>query len=276
MTIHRDVIAIDGEGMDAPDGSGDHLYTLLLARDNHKAPGGKYPNGRTYYVENYEEGLNTEQCLEFLLMLRKRASTIVCAYYFNYDVTMWIKKGLSDAEKTTLWRSGWLVWRAATDPHLCYYLRYIPNKIFFVGEYDPRMGHDLDLYRWAGRSCLVYDVSGFAQTSFVKAIKDWDVSEDVAAIAEMKEKRGSFTEADREEIRRYCRSECIALTEYVTKLDATFQEEGIKLTSWHGGGALASWFLKREKVGEHVKDPPDAAAYAAVVSSYFGGRNEIC
>jgi hypothetical protein len=273
MTLHRDVIALDGEGMDTPEG--DHLYTLLLARDNHPALGGKYPNGRTISIENYAEGLNTEQCLEFLLRLRKRRSTIVCAYYFNYDVTMWIKGGLSDAEKTTLWRSGWLVWRSATDRRLCYYLRYIPGKIFFVGEYRAGMGTALDLYHWDGRSCLVYDVSGFAQTSFIKAIKEWDVSEDVAAIAAMKQRRGSFTERDADEVRAYCRSECIALCEYVTKLDSTFQEEGITLQSWHGGGALASWFLKRERVAERVRDATDAGAYQATVASYFGGRNEI-
>jgi hypothetical protein len=271
----RDVIAIDGEAVTLPDNQ--HLYTLLCAFDNKRTE--KYPNGKWREIEawdrvKYPRGLSTERCLYFLAHLPRGRSTIVCGYYLNYDIAMWVKD-LSDTEKTALWKSGAVHWYAAQgDRPRCYYLRWIPSKLFFVGEWTPEMEPLPDMYAWPRAHILIYDVSGFAQRSFVRALEGWDISVDMARIEAMKAKRSTFGVKDRDETTRYCRDECVALSEYVTQLDATFQREGVTLRSWHGGGALASHYMGQNGVAARVSDgPPDVLA--ASLAAYFGGRAEV-
>src|SRR5271166_2200060 len=114
---HREVIAIDGEGMDIPgtatrtyvDDGGqtketglDHIYTLMVMYDS------RYQKAR--YIENWSTGLSTEYIFTFLTSRRVGHYDIAAAFHFNYDVTMWLRD-LSPDEKTTIWQAGWLVYR---------------------------------------------------------------------------------------------------------------------------------------------------------------------
>lgn len=271
----RDVIAIDGEAVTEGD---KHLYTLLCAYDSHHgshSPRGRWREIDAWDAARYPEGITTERILSFLLRLPKGRRSIVCGFFLNYDVAMWLK-GLSDRERAALWKSGYVHWYAAYDPSpRAYYIRWIPSKLFFVGEWSPDTPPDADMYSWPGRSLLIYDVSGFSQRSFVSTMEGWETSVNLTEIARNKAKRGLFTRAEKDIITSYCRDECVALAEYIQQLDAVFREEGIELNSWHGGGAVASFYLKRADVGAVIRDTGGEEVYRASLHAYFGGRNEI-
>lgn len=260
----HDVIAIDGEGITI---GKQHLYTLLLAYDS------KYQKSR--YIENWQQGLSTDRILSFLLHLRRGRGALCCAYYFNYDVTLWLKD-LSDDERTALWRSGWLVWRGP-DSRTLYYLRYIPSKIFFVAEYNTTMGPRPSMFDWrksALPSTTIYDTSGFAQRAFVRALEEWGI--DSGNIGEMKNERATFSRQDHSRILDYCEDECVALSEWIQKQDRTFLEEGINLHSWHGAGAIADQFLRANHVADYIRDPVEMPPLMdAITCAYFGGRSEV-
>lgn len=270
------LMAVDGEGCsDAT--TGEHWYTLLLAHDDATYPDA--PKGKTTYVEAWDGGLSTRRILHFLCHLRTSGNGqehrgLTVAYYFNYDVAMWLRD-LSDGQREMLWEAGFTLWESPDDGPV-YFLRYIPSKIFFVGEWRKEWGDILpDVYHWPGPHRLVYDVSGFEQKSFVRAMEEWGVPlpEEVAT---MKERRGDFTPEERERITDYCEEECAALCAYVRKLDVVLREEELALSAWHGGGAIASVMLKKHGVAERVRDPRDnPACMDAIMRAYFGGRNEI-
>lgn len=265
----RDIIAIDGEGRDIADEH--HIYGLLLAYSSH--------SDITISIDDWDTGLSTSRCLDFLLYLRHGRNTICCSFFFNYDVTMWVKD-LSIDEKSALWHSGWTVY-SANGRH--YYIRYIPNKIFFVGSCGLDLVRNLaqgepapSVYQWPDdyRCILVYDVGSFSQKSFVKTLTEWNISVP-DEIVEMKKLRGSFTKEMKDRIEAYCEQEMIGLATYVQKLDETFQSEGIKLPGWYGPGAIASYLMRKYKMSDVLADPQENEIQHAIMSAYFGGRNEL-
>lgn len=66
-------VGVDGEGF----GRFPHRYTLLAWSDEHQ--------DKHEYVENYQDGLSTRACLEFLLSMPNPAKAF--SYAFNYDMT---------------------------------------------------------------------------------------------------------------------------------------------------------------------------------------------
>lgn len=289
----RRVTALDGEGISLP--SGEHLYTLLVSYDS--------LTGQERITENWQSGIATEQILGHLLHAlpgnggrlpngEKRIGSglhtnhINVMYFGNYDVVMWLKD-LPEEAKTALWKSGWVIWTGLPDSNfnrsgLAFYIRYIPSKMFFVGLLDRKDAHEIqdagkapEIYKWPYKKAhtLIYDVSGFAQQAFVKTLKEWDV--EIGAIEHMKKERSNFTASDKRDITNYCISECRALTKVIQKMDKVFKDEGINLTSWHGGGALAGWFLKHYHAKEYIADPINPETMQAVFGAYFGGRAEI-
>lgn len=271
---HRDIITLDGEGMSPEGVGGPHWYTLLNA----------YHSGRREHrhIERWSDGgLTTECILEFLLRLPyARRQSIACGFFLNYDITMWLSD-LTGTEKTALWNSGWLVHRGARSGRH-YWLEYIPSKMFFVGRYTLDMGLRYTKYRWPRDKPhrMIYDVSGFSQKSFVSTLADWQseigISDvELAALAEMKGQRAAFSAESQEEQRAYNRAECEWLARYVLALDKTFQAEGITLHSWHGPGAIAAHYMKREKIHATITDPTSALALHGIMGAYTGGRSEL-
>ena len=282
----RSVTAIDGEGISLE--SGEHLYTLLVSYDS--------KTGHKRISENWQTGIPTENILAHLVrFLPANPKTlgsgvghgrINVMYYGNYDVVMWLKD-LPNEAKTALWTSGWVVWNgvpgsAFNQSDMSFFIRYIPSKMFFVGLINREDAEDIlddgkipNIFEWPyhRHHTLIYDVSGFAQQSFVKTLKEWDV--EIGAIEHMKKERSNFTASDKRAITDYCVAECKALAQVIQKMDRVFKDEGINLTSWHGGGALAGYFLKHYHAKDYIADPPPGPAMDAVFGAYFGGRAEI-
>ena len=240
---HRDrltdrvIIAGDGEGITGDDGI--HRYTLLAASNSQ-------------YVENLN-GLSTTDCLEFLLSL---PLALVVGFSINYDINMI----LGDVPKLLLEKlvaDGYCVWER-------YSIKYTPSKQTIIRD------------RINNRMVHIYDVFGFFQCSFVKALRDWKVGtqEEIDAIAKMKEARGTFSDEDREKVREYCFTECRLLVELMGRLIAATKKAEIPCSQWYGVGALASGLLKKFGVTQYI-EPAPLIYSRPILSAYFGGRFEI-
>lgn len=256
----RMFIAIDGEGITNPN----NLYRYETGEGKKK----KYKDVPSHhlgllgsstgnYIENYN-GLSTEACLEFLLNLAGAYSnSILVGFYFNYDANM-ILKDLSEDEAKELWQNGELELEG-------YHITWLHSKIFGCNHKE------------SGRSFCLYDVSGFFQKSFIRALEDnkIDVPEE---IKEGKLDRTNFfeksrTKKGRDEIRYYNKLECDLLVTLMNQLRNQMIACGFLPDKWHGAGAIASTILKRYNIAEHNYTPFNYKQ--EIISAYFGGRNQM-
>lgn len=269
-------VALDGEGTNQPDGS--QWYTLLCAY----GPFGRRNEPREAFIEQYERGgLTTEDCLEFLLRIGWWRSLVYVGFFFNYDVTKMLSD-LTESERRALWDGGWVT-HYGKGSHKHYYLRWLPTKMLTVAEISAEVAaklasdpaYKLNHHQDFRRSVLIYDVSGFFQTSFVRALEAWGVATpDLELIATMKGRRNDFASGDRLAIRTYCLAECRALVTLMERLADALWDAGLYLNSWHGAGAIASHMLRLNGVKQHIEPVPPAVEQA-VLGAYFGGRMEI-
>lgn len=229
-------IAIDGESV-TTDKS--HDYVLMAASTG------------DYLWKT--EGLDTRECFEFLRELRLQAkSYIFIAFGLNYDVNMWLKD-IGKENLKELWttrRIEWYSWK----------IEWIPGKWFWL--------------RSRGVSVRIYDVFGFFQSSFVNALKKWDIPMP-GGMEDMKEKRSEFTLKEQEDIIDYCISECEALVTLMNKTKKALNDVGLQPSSWVGAGSIASALMSRYGVKQHVKEPEDEQIKDALLRAYFGGRVEL-
>lgn len=215
-----------------------HRYVLLAASD------GRY--------QFDAKGLSTVRCFETLLGLPKK-HTIV-AFGWNYDVNM-ILRDFDNESLVRLWKLGWVKWKG-------YRVEWIPNKIFTVSSNKRRV--------------RVYDVFGFFQSSFVKALEAWGFGEQTSMEA-MKEQRSSFDSALKRQVIDYCLGECRDLASLCNSLSEALQTAELTVQSWIGAGAIAASLLGKEGVDAHHASEsqfPEATT-SPILRAYFGGRVEL-
>lgn len=226
----------------AVDGEGwtvgdEHRYVLLAAS-----------TGQWAFDEN---GLSTVRCFEFLLELPKK--TVKVGFSVNYDINMMLRDVPIDC-LIRLWKEGNCRWKS-------YYLEWIPSKSFLIKS--------------QGRSIKLYDVFGFFQSSFVKALDKWgqDVPEDME---KMKQERSHFDQAMKRLIIDYCLDECRSLVTLMDQLENALLEVDLPIGNWIGAGAIASALMKRHKVKDHHQYDADwPAVQHPIMCAYFGGRVEL-
>lgn len=234
----RRFVAIDGESYTDEDG---HKYVLLASSLGE------------YIFDS--QGLSSTECFQFLLSLRKRAKRyIFIAFGLNYDVNMMLRDvGRENLEK--LWKEHRISWYS-------YNIEWIPGKWFSVSS--------------KGYCCKIYDLFGFFQSSFVNALKKWDipVQEDMQ---EMKQARSIFDATMKDKIIAYCIEECKALELLANKLKFALQETGLTPKSWVGAGSIASSLMQKHNVKQyHVSDFDwDREVLRYSLHAYFGGRVEL-
>lgn len=245
-TKQRRWIGIDGEGV----GRKPHRYVLLACSDGD-------------YVED-RKGLSTVDCLEFLLDLGTRDGR-VCGYYLGYDWTM-IFRDLPDRDIYTLYRPE---------------LRQMGNGTFLRITYKDRYKiHWLAGAVWlrddlTGRKVTIWDLGKYFQGPFVEALKAWKIAPEIQdQIAAMKRRRSAFTWRDMKQIRKYCLSECGALSELGAELERAHIDADLKPRSWFGPGSLATVLLNRYSIRERrgIFAPQ---MIGPIACAYFGGRAEI-
>lgn len=275
-------VAIDGEGLtrgietcqcEGLQSEGTHThaprhdYVLLAASDGS-------------FVESYaDNGLGTEECLEYLLSLSERhKGAVLCGFYTSYDVNM-IFRDFGRAILEGLWVGDLRSWRAKEGDYKQYRVEYIPNRVLKVqqGCWVLREGEEEAGPVWKTyRSFIWWDSFQFFQQSFVKALRDWKAAppEVIDEILAMKDKRGGFQDSERQSIRDYCLKECELLVGMMSRLAETLDALDIRLSSWYGAGSIASAVFKREGVKKHIRREWDAPVQDAIMRSYFGGRVE--
>lgn len=212
------------------------------------------------------KGAPSCQWLETLWQgLAARPADIHVGFAFSYDVNK-ILHSMPRKKVAELWHWGNIVWDG-------WRIRYRPHKEFAV--------HRLQGGDWVGGT--VWDVFGFFQSSFVKALESYGVATDwqLRHIRAMKAKRASFHPRQLGGIRIYCELELTLLVKLMDKVRDHARVAGLTLRRWDGAGAVAADFFRLNNVLDHLGPDPatihprfpeevrDAGQFA-----YYGGRIE--
>lgn len=247
------IIGIDGEGISDNDTDAQR-YTLLAASSGES-------------IESHN--LGSERIFDYLLSLPKRS--LLVGYSIGYDINMWLRDLPLD-QLTELWEDGRTEWRG-------YWLVWQPGKMFSIGRergVKPYMHNGVKRKRIKfAEHVTIWDVFGFFQSSFVRALEEWQIGTETERerIASMKSKRSDFTPEEKTQIREYCYDEVRLLAVMVRKLIDYAISVGLKLTRYDGAGAIASAIMRKFKVADHIAVPPEPVHNAALYA-YFGGRFE--
>jgi hypothetical protein len=200
-------LGVDGEG----EGRAPHRYTLLAVSDARQE--------FTRCVSSH--WLSTVDCLDFLLGLPQKAKLF--AYSFRYDLTL-ILKDLPDDKLYRLMR-----------PEIRQGKRG-PMPVLWEGYTLNLVGTKFTVAR-GSRRARVWDIFKFFQSSFVNALKDWQIPEDaaereivLARMQEMKDARGDFENVSDAKIQAYCLEECACLAQLAKKLTQAHDTAGFTLT----------------------------------------------
>lgn len=231
--LDRTFVGWDGEGEDGK-------YTLLACSDS--AP----------LVDR--NGLTTKQCLDYMLE-RPNKDKVHVWFSFGYDIAM-ILHDIPVFPKTPKGPSLLKLKQTTRVRWEGYSIFYIPRKIFRV--------------RKGALSFSSYDVFSFFGTSFERMIEDW-TGEVPALLKEGKLSREIFRDWSMEKIIQYNALELELLVDIMDKLRGYIKRAGLSLTSYHGPGALASWWLGHVGFDKMIK-APSLAMEDAVQRAYIGAR----
>lgn len=219
--------------------------------------------------------LPTSECLALIIESEKQQpSTIHVGFSFKYDAEM-ILRDL----RFRKWRELRATGETRFGP---YRIAYHPGKMFQVSrKMDGKM-----------YSATIYDIWGFFQASFVKALKTWlDDSEleTIRKIEEGKLHRGDFTEIEIDSlIKPYWQEELRLLVILAERLRERLLAADVCPSQWHGAGALATTLYRQYDIRSHiarterdyhprdkrVAEIPEAVNVAAQ-HAYAGGRFEL-
>lgn len=264
-------LAWDGEGLQL----GEKQVYGLLANSEHD------------YIIN-PNGLDTQDCLDFLTSDRYDKDCIHVCFGASYDVNMMLR----DLPKELLIElhkgDEYVHWNE-------YELKYRPRKSFDIRkmkvEYiDGKMYKcfDQDKQKYiVERSITLWDVFGFFQKKFVSVLKEWTkgtIYENtykrvIKDIEEGKQKRGQFTVEELESfVVPYCLDECDGLRDIMFILHGYLEEANLTLARWDGSGAIAAAALKLFNVKQHIRigehfdeEPYPEEVIEAAEYGYFGG-----
>lgn len=249
-------IAWDGEGFDV---DGSHVYGLLM-------------NSHGDSLSNVS-GLSTLSCLYLLSeVAHQNKNAIHVCYGASYDVNM-ILRDVPYEDLQFLYKGEKVIFDR-------YELEYRPRKSFIVRRMPEkkadqwRQKKDGNYEKVYESKVTLWDVLGFFQGTFVRALETYSIPADFDAIRAGKAKRGAFTPEELEGfIKPYCFEEVKALVLLMEKLHHNLQEADLKIARWDGAGACASALLKREGMKAHLAECPVPVQIAAR-HAYSGGRIE--
>lgn len=241
-SLDRGIVAIDGEGQENENGK--HVYNLLAHVTD---------TGDTGFIENHSN--NPKAFFDYLLSVGDLQKLNVI-FSGDYDVTMLLKympKPFLERLKKTH-RARWGKYR----------FTYVRRKEFII-----RLGK---------RIFHLYDVFGFFQCSFIKAVDNFQVGTlaERELVRAMKERRADFANIEMDKRIEYCLLENRLLVEIMRILVKAMADADIKLVRWDGAGAIAAAILRREHIKEFM-DPDPIGEYEtdAIMRAYFGGRSEL-
>lgn len=265
--IPSQFVGIDGEGITVADNV--HLYTLLATSD------------RTSIFN--QDGLRTAPCLEYLFDVKRRnPAAVFVSFYFSYDTNM-ILGNLHPESIFQLRKSGFCFIYDKTQTGRCIKIEYFPRKFVTFTEgirmITEAINDDGEVIKTRHFRQLnkiqIWDVFGFFQSSFVKALKQYDIGDKdvIDHIEAMKTVRSDFIDTDNASVAEYNQMECSLLVELMQRMDESLIKAGLKLRAWHGAGAVAGALMKKHGINKYIHRPEiNSDHYNAVMHGYFGGR----
>ena len=263
-------IALDGESRKDKRGI-DYLCVFQAASSR----------GHIESIEKWRRpGLGTLDCLNFLISLNATARRKFIGFGFGWDTNM-ILADINEPAYKALRKNH--TCHVGTGDGMCYRIEHLPRKILTISKgwehwhIDPKLGKRYDTFEVAkhpdGRKMWmqIYDVWGFFQTGFVKAMLDWKIIDQAEAdyFQEFKDARGAFEKLKRADVKGYNLAECVRLAQCLEVLDEKVTKGlGIGLHSYHGAGAIGQKLLEKY----HAKDYLPKSEHDSLLHSYFGGR----
>ncbi|MCI4320518.1 MAG: hypothetical protein L3K23_10405 [Thermoplasmata archaeon] len=243
-------VAWDGEGA-CLDG---------CAREAEDCP---HPQGYVYLANSENaaldapNGLDTRTALMALVGEGRRLPDATHVVFgLSYDANQMLRD-VSRLDLRSLWTGGRIrIYRR-------FKVAYRPRKMLWVKDLQ------------TGASVTLWDVFGFFQSSFIKAVEDNLGKKDprLPLIREGKARRGRFSVDDLPFIHRYTGAELSALVDLCRHLRAAFISANLTLKRWDGAGAAAAALLEREGIKAHIEQPPKEVGLASQYA-YSGGRIE--
>jgi hypothetical protein len=270
-------VAVDGEGVDRPDGG--HDYVLLSIGDESLW----HADGRR---------LGTDEIFGFLWeQWTEQPSAAFVGFYLGYDFAHWLRDLPEERARMLLLDEGMAARRP--NPSSLRARNPVPFPVRW-GRWEFDLLPNLKRFKLrlegSGTSWLyVCDAGGMFQTSFLRAIDPADWTDPVCEpaeydrIAEGKAARGVIVPAGERvdpTMRAYNVTENALLSRLMARQNAGLVEMGVKLTrtQWHGPGQAAQAWLKATApghVGAACLDAGERDAFDAARRSYFGGWFEI-
>jgi len=254
--VAQKFVAWDGEGYDTGD---THHYNYLSAcwLD------GMELCQRSLWAEEGKR-LSSREILGFILDVSREVGPEATHVGFSmvYDFTHWLHdfepKEVQIALHNTRKFWGW---------HRDFGVKLGLRKFFTV----------MHKTRTKKRSMTIWDVYGFFQSSFVRALETW--LPDFAYLDDLrygKAGRGDFAQWSRVDIEDYNRKELFGLLLLMGELRRAIEAMGVTLTRWDGAGALATAAFRRYMPKgwfQAAALPPEVEETA--LYGYFGGRIEM-
>lgn len=246
----RPFLSWDGEGYNVWEVSSDgtvrskHKYCLFGCSDGECVTG---------------IDLGTQEC--FSLLLRKRQehpSHIHVAFAFEYDVNMMLRDVPKWAVRR-LKKNGWVVWSG-------YRIEHRPKKWLALSA--TILGKKV--------SVRVYDLFSFFSCSFVAALDQYyPECTFLEQIKRGKERRSQFGFHELEYVRSYWLVEQAAMVELSNRLRTVLYSAGIRISSWHGPGAIATFLYKKHGTRAILGRTENLEIENASRHAYAGGRFEL-
>lgn len=204
------------------------------------------------------DSLTTDDCLSLIINAGKtHKNAIHVGFAFNYDVDM-ILKDLPEDSFRFLRQRGYVRYRH-------YKIKHLPNKWLKIYNLKLRI------------KVTIFDIWGFFQSSLIAALKstiaDHPKMEHLPEIEKGKARRGLFTRSEMQFVTKYWKIENELCHALITRLREYLFNVGLRITQWHGPGAIASFGYRTYHIDDHKRDNgPDI--YEAARYAYAGGRFE--
>lgn len=240
---NREFVAWDGEGITFPDET-QQSYVL-------------FGNSKGY--ETSSTSLGTIECFELMLATeRDFPLAIHVGFAFTYDVEM-IMKDVSIGHMRALKRFGRVKWNG-------YEIEFRKSKWFQVTK-RTETEHVV---------CKIWDVWSFFSTSFVVALQEYlGTNDETERITAGKSNRQLFVYDQLEsEIRPYMQAELRQMVELMNTLRKRLYAADLRITNWHGPGAIATYAMTKRGVKKSMAIIPEAVGECSRFA-YAGGRFEL-
>ena len=240
---NKEFVAWDGEGI-TPSGERQQNYVL-------------FGNSKGFEAAGYS--LDTKECFRVMLDTeRAYPNAIHVGFAFSYDVEM-ILKDIPVPFMRTLKNNGYVYWEG-------FRIEYRRNKWFQV-----TLKNDDEHV-----VCRIWDVWSFFSTSFVVALREYLGNDpEVEYIEAGKSNRSVFQYAELDtEIRPYWQAELRQLVNLMNALRERLYGADLKITNWHGPGAIATYAMTQRGVKKSMATIPDDVSQCSRFA-YAGGRFEL-